>query len=674
MPIDDATTAGILAAAEWADEAVIVTGPDLEPPGPTIRYVNPAFEQLTGYAREEVLGATPRILQGPDTDRNVLDRLRRRLAMGRSFTGNVVNYHRNGEPFVMEWRVRPFRVNGDALGGYVSVQRAVQAGGGPAVEGPEVLHRQIFRQHAIPMLLIDPATGVIVDANEGAEAFYGHRVEALRRMNIREINMLTDDEVRAEMNRAQSERSGYFVFRHRLAGGEVRAVEVHSSPVTVAGREYLHSIIHDITERDALADEVRRRLHYDPLTELPNRALFHHRLTEALTRAGEQRSRLAVVLVDVDRFRKFNHVWGQRRADQLLQRIGERVQAILTPEETLARTGADEFAILMPRLAAHNGPRRLAERLRKLLRRPFRLAGRNVYLTASIGAATGPDHAAEATALFDCADATVLQIKRAGGDGSGVYDADEARVASDRVLLANDLSAALAAGRLQLACQPVMCLRTGEAHGVEALVRWHDGARGWVSPETFVTVAEESGQIAELGRWVLREAARCYAREGGGVKGRVAVNVSVHQLRAPGFIDEVRQALRETGLPAQRLELELTESAFVEEAPRVIEQLGRLRAEGISIAIDDFGTGFSSLQYLKRLPIDRIKIDRAFVTGIDADEDNQALVATIVGLARRFGLALTAEGIETEAEACTLVELGCAWGQGFLFARPRLLD
>jgi diguanylate cyclase (GGDEF)-like protein/PAS domain S-box-containing protein len=674
LSIDDATTAGILAAAEWADEAVIVTEPTLDAPGPAIRYVNPAFERLTGYAREEVLGATPRILQGPRTDRNVLDRLRRRLSSGRAFTGNVVNYHRDGEPFLMEWRVRPFRINGGELGGYVSVQRAVHPDGAGPAESPEALHRQIFRQHAIPMLLIDPGSGAIVDANEGAEAFYGLPLDQLRRMNIREINMLSDDEVRAEMDRARSERSGYFVFRHRLAGGEIRAVEVHSSPVTVAGREYLHSIVHDITERDALADEVRRRLYYDPLTELPNRALFHERLTQALGQAQARRPRLAVLLIDVDRFRKFNHVWGQRRADELLRRIGERVHEILTPEETLARTGADEFAILMPRLAAHNGPRRLAGRLHKLLRRPFRLAGREVYLTASIGAAIGPDHAAEATELFDCADATVLQIKRAGGDGAGVFDADQARLASDRVLLANDLSAALAAGGLQLACQPVVHLPTGAAHGVEVLVRWQDPARGWVSPEAFVTVAEESGQIAELGRWVLRAAARCFARHGGAGDGRVAVNVSVHQLRGSGFIDEVLQALRETGLPAGRLELELTESAFVEEAPRVIEQLERLRAEGISIAIDDFGTGFSSLQYLKRLPIDRIKIDRAFVTGIDGDEDNQALVATIVELARRFGLELTAEGIETEAEARTLVELGCTWGQGFLFARPQLLQ
>jgi len=665
---------GFLAAAELADESVMITDADLDAPGPRIRYVNKAFERLTGRPREEVIGATPRVLQGPDTDRAVLDRMRKRLAEGEAFEGNVVNYRRDGTPFVMQWRVRALHDEAGALVGYVSVQFAVGEHVADAAHD-ENLHGQIFSQHTLPMFLLDPKTGAIIDANQGAERFYGYTRAQMRRMHATELtDDLSESEARAEMQRTQSERSHYMVMHHRLANGESRLVEIYSSPITMRGHDYLHSLVHDITERDRLAEQVQWRLYYDPVTELPNRASFNDRLAQAMRmNDASAATGTAVLRIDIDRFRQVNQLVGQERGDQVLRLVGERLQAELRPQDTLARTSSDEFSIIMPYVWHREGVAQLAQRVNAAVREPISIGDRRMYLTASIATCMTPRDGQTPSELAESADATMLLLKRGGGDTWGMHEAEHSHRTGDRVRLAEELREALNAEQLRLAWQPTVRIDDGAPAGGEMLVRWLHPQHGWVRPDRLIAAAEESGQIIALGEWVLRHAADVMMRAGAHWARPVAVNVSLLQLRSPAFATSVRHILAETGLPASALELELTESAFADEGEVLTERLQELRAAGVSVAIDDFGTGYSSLQYLRRLPFDRIKIDRSFISGIDTDADNRALVATIVDLASHFGLALTAEGIERQAEQDTLRQLGVCKGQGYYFGRPAIV-
>jgi len=671
--MDTVDSHGWIAAMDLAQEAMMLTDAALDPPGPHIRHVNAAFERLTGYTRAELVGSTPRILQGPDTERAVLDRLRSRVAAGELFEGSTINYRKDGSPFHLHWRVYPYRDEAGTLRGFVSLQVSLDAGGLSA-PASTTLRDQVLEQHALPMLLLDPATGAIADANAGAAHFYGYERARLRAMRIEQINELSAGEVRAEIKRAQSERSSYFVFRHRLANGEVRPVEVYTSPITIDGREYLYSIIHDISERDRLADEVQRRLYYDPVTELPNRGLFNDRLAQALKlSAGRDGCGTGILRVDVDAFRHINHLYGQSVGDTVLNAIAGRLQNRLGPQDTLARTGSDEFSVIMLHPYEHGAVARMAEQLCRAMREPLPVGDRHLHLTASAAVAVAPHDGTEAADLADRLDATMLEVKRQQGDAWAAYDAARTQSTTARVRLAADLNEALRGEQLRVAWQPVMRLDGGQVARGEALLRWYHPSEGWIRPDQFIPAAEASAQIISLGEWILDRAMRAVLSATPRIPTPLAVNVSLRQLRARDFVTSVNRILERTGFPASELELELTESAFADDAPELIERLNLLRAEGISIAIDDFGTGYSTLNYLRRLPIDRIKIDRSFISGSDNDPDNQALVATIVALAERFGLALTAEGIESAAEHETIVGLGVATGQGYYYGRPAIV-
>jgi len=544
-----------------------------------------------------------------------------------------------------------------------------------AGESLERLDGQIFERHALAMLLIDPASGDVIDANPAAATFYGYPRAALRSMNIDRINTLTSHEIRAEMARAHRREVASFHFRHRLADGDERSVEVYSTPVEVGGRGLLHSIIQDVSERDRLAEEVNQRAYYDRLTGLPNRELFRMRIEEALERAQRRGGRAVVMHLDLDRFRDVNDVWGHDQGDAIIGQAVTAIESALPGAECIARLAADEFGIVAVEGVAGADARDLAERVRTAFHTArFRVGDRALRLYASIGVTVCPDDDDDPATLMRHGEAALIQAKRDGGDQWAFYNQALSGRASERVLLGGDLREAIETGGLRLALQPVVDLRDGSTVGAEALARWHHREHGWIAPDRFIPVAEATGQIATLGDWVLRTAARHAAARADRGGWRIAVNVSALQLRGQEIAATVERVLRATGLPAAALELELTESAIVDEGERLLADLAALRALGVGVAIDDFGTGYSSLQYLKRLPVDRLKIDRAFVRNLDHDPDNHAIVATIAALENQFGLALTAEGVETEDEVAALLALGCYTAQGYYYARPQLIE
>lgn len=429
----------------------------------------------------------------------------------------------------------------------------------------------------------------------------------------------------------------------------------------------------NVTRRKRLEAELRHLAYYDGLTGLPNRLLLEDQLEQAVSRARATRSGVAVLYLDVDDFKNINDGWGHGVGDDALRALAERVGGCRPQRSLLARSGGDELVLLV-----EGGSREsldaLVSCLQSSLNEPLEAGRHGFAVRLSIGIARYPEDARDAARLLQYADAAVYQAKREGGNRAAWYHRDLTEQAMDRVHLEGELRSALATTGLQLALQDVHDLGTGAVVGAEALVRWQHAGEGWISPGRFIPVAEATGLIQPLGEAVLRAACRHVAAARQLPAGyRVSVNVSPRQLERSGFVARLEAVLRETGAAPQRLELEVTEQAFMRREDTLVASLERIRELGVTVAIDDFGTGFSSLQYLKRLPVDKLKIDRTFVHGIPEDRGNLAIVETAHALAARFGLAVVAEGVETEAEAAALRASGVTLAQGFLFARPRLV-
>ncbi|MEK6325903.1 MAG: EAL domain-containing protein [Actinomycetota bacterium] len=420
----------------------------------------------------------------------------------------------------------------------------------------------------------------------------------------------------------------------------------------------------------AVEEAMHEALH-DSLTGLPNRSLFLDRLRHAVTRAERAGIPVAVLFCDLDGFKTVNDSLGHRTGDRLLVSVAERFEGALRPTDTIARLGGDEFAVLLEELRGPDEAARAAQRLLDSLRSPFELREREFFISASIGIATGNK---EAETLLRDADLAMYRAKSRGKGRYAIFEPGMHTAIVERLDLEIDLMGAIERDELVLAYQPIFSLQSGAVAGLEALVRWRHPARGLVLPEQFVPLAEESGVIRELGRWVLRTAchqgALWRARYPGHPGLRIGVNVSGAQLGEPGLVEEVAEALATAQLDASGLALEITETALMGSVEKAIAQLDALKRLGVDLAIDDFGIGYSSLRYLSRLPLDTLKIEKSFVDGIGRPDDEPALLRAIVDLADIFGLEVIAEGVERPEQRERLLQLGCDLGQGHLLSAP----
>jgi diguanylate cyclase (GGDEF)-like protein len=374
--------------------------------------------------------------------------------------------------------------------------------------------------------------------------------------------------------------------------------------------------------------------------------------------------------MDLDQFKEVNDTLGHHSGDLLLREVGARLRAMLRETDTVARLGGDEFGVLLPDVADLGDVIATAEKLLEELTKPFLLDGLPVEVTASVGIAAYPDHGENGVSLLQRAD-VAMYVTKESRCGVSTYQADQDGYSRDRLSLFGDLRRAIDEGELVLHYQPKVDLRTDEVCGAEALVRWVHPERGLVPPDEFIPVAERTGLIRALSCWVLRTAAvQCDTWRRAGLDLSVAVNLSARDLHDTALPDEVARLLATLSLPASALELEITESTIMADPVRAMEVVRRLHDMGVRLAIDDFGTGYSSLAYLKRLPVHDIKIDKSFVTEMDADEHDLAIVRSTIELARNLGLEVVAEGVETDAALQQLSELGCHRAQGYLIARP----
>jgi diguanylate cyclase (GGDEF)-like protein len=423
-------------------------------------------------------------------------------------------------------------------------------------------------------------------------------------------------------------------------------------------------------EREAAAAHMERMAHYDGLTGLPNRRMFHDRLEQALRRARRARRPVAVLFLDLDRFKPVNDTLGHHVGDGVLRQVSTRLAAVLRQEDTLARLGGDEFTVILETLADRTDAAVVAERMLECLQPPFDMDGQEVVLGGSVGISIHPGDGDDANALVKSADLAMYRAKQEGRNTFRFFAEDMQTGAARRMQLETALRHALARGEFRLEFQPQVEGESGRLVGAEALLRWDNPDLGPVPPDVFVPILEDTGLIFPVGAWVLAEAcARARAWDGAGAL-RVAVNVSGRQLHHADLPDLVADVLADSGLAPERLELELTESVVMADAPAVVEAFRALTDLGVKLTVDDFGTGYSSLSYLKRFPIHALKIDRSFVQDLTTDEGDRAICAAVISMAHSLGLQVVAEGVEMAEQQGILTGLGCDLAQGYLFGRP----
>lgn len=425
-------------------------------------------------------------------------------------------------------------------------------------------------------------------------------------------------------------------------------------------------------------DQLAKQALKDPLTSLPNRALFMDRLAHTLARLERRADRLAVLFLDLDRFKVINDSLGHSVGDRLLIEVSRRLQTCLRPEDTVARLGGDEFGILLEGVNDESRATRVAERIASALRGAFTFDGREVFITASIGIALSPSPQSQPEEILRDADLAMYHAKAQGKVQFAVFDASMNAAAVERLNLEMDLRSALDRREFRLYYQPVVELSTGRVREMEALIRWEHRQRGLLLPGDFIGLTEETGLILPIGRWVLAEAcqqARQWQTDFPAEPPLVmSVNLSARQVQQENLVEEIAEILRESGLEPSHLKLEITENVVMNDAPATLAKLHALRDLGVRLAIDDFGTGYSSLNYLKRFPVETLKIDRSFVKGIGRRGEDTAIVQAVITVAKSLDVNVTAEGIETEEQLTRLQALGCDRGQGYYFARPLAAD
>ncbi len=421
-------------------------------------------------------------------------------------------------------------------------------------------------------------------------------------------------------------------------------------------------------------EQLTRQAFRDPLTNLPNRALFMDRLSHGLTRAQRRHEHLAVLFLDLDRFKVVNDTLGHAVGDQLLVEVSRRLTSALRPGDTVARLGGDEFGVLLEDVADAETAETVAVRIEESLGKPYRFEGREVFVTASIGIALSSAKLGLPEEILRDADLAMYHAKAKGKARHEVFDGSMSAPALDRMDLEMDLRSAISRHEFRLHYQPILRLDTGKITEVEALIRWQHEKRGLLQPDEFIGLTEETGLIVPIGQWVLSEAckqARTWQLEYPTTPPLVmSVNLSAKQFQNPKLIEEIREALDESGLAPSCLKLEITETTVMQDAPVTLTKLNELKELGVRLAIDDFGTGYSSLGYLKRFPVDTLKIDRSFVKGLSPDGGDSAIVRAVVTVAKSLNMDVTAEGVETEGQLAEVKALGCDRAQGFLFARP----
>jgi diguanylate cyclase (GGDEF)-like protein/PAS domain S-box-containing protein len=531
----------------------------------------------------------------------------------------------------------------------------------------EASFRLLFDSNPVPMIVCALNDERILGVNDAAVAHYGYTRAEFEKLTIGSVQAFEAEP--PWCGDLSSDEQVARTWKHVKADGTLIDLAIYSRHLVYGDQPAVLLALMDITERKRAEARLAFMAQHDSLTGLPNRNLLRQHMDEILVHTRRSAEKVAVLVLGIDNFKAVNDTLGHGIGDKLLRSVAKRLRSTLREEDSLARLNSDEFAIIQAGLARPEDAVLLARRLLEAIGEPYLLEGHSVVIGASIGIAMAPGDGDESEKLLKNAD---MALSRAKNDSRGTFSFFEAGMdarAQSRRKIEIDLRHAIETDVLRPYYQPLVDLATGRITGFEALVRWPHPERGMISPAEFIPVAEETGLINPLGSLMLRRACADAALWPDDV--RVAVNLSPLQFRVGNLLSLVMDALKQSGLPAKRLELEITETLLLEKSSQVLATLHALRALGVRISMDDFGTGYSSLSYLRSFPFDKIKIDQSFVRDLAANRDAQAIVRSIVSLGIGLGVTITAEGVETEAELSCLRAEGCHEGQGYLFSHAR---
>lgn len=650
-------------------DSVLITDPEGR-----IEYVNPAFEKLTGYSIEEVQGKTPALVRAGIHDAGFYWQLWQTIASRGVYEGTFINRHKNGELFYEEQVITPLKDEQGNITHFVSTGRDITA----RVQAEEA------RARLAAILDVTPDLVAIFDP----EGYLRYLNESGRRL----LGLDTEEDITGYCmqdlflaDAAQKLVSEIFatVQQHGIWNGETvlrtaRNKELSVSQIVLAhsgegnGIEYLSTIARDITERKRFEAELEHQATHDRLTNLPNRSLLVDCFTSAMKYAQRHNSGVGVLFIDLDNFKRINDTLGHAAGDTLLQQIAQRLQGCMRANDTVARLGGDEFIVVISELHDPENILDVLSKLRAAFEHPVIIHIHEVYVTFSIGIALYPHDGDRIEDLLRHADIAMYRAKSIGPNQYCFYASDMNVRGHELLALEADLRRALEQKEFVLYYQPQVDLRSNRVIGAEGLIRWQHPTRGLVSPADFVPLLEKSGMIIPVGEWVLHQACRAHRnwRELGFDDMRISVNVSAAQFSDVDLLDKVQRALQDGQMPPQALELEITENILMRDPASAAEVLEAIHALGVRIAIDDFGTGYSSLAYLKRFPLDSLKIDQTFVRDIATDSGDAAIVEASITLAHKLDLEVVAEGVETEQQLEFLHVQGCDLVQGYYFARP----
>ena len=641
----------------------------------TIFYAGPSTERLLGYSAEEFVGVNAFELIHPDDRQALMERMSWLASeLGRSNTTRFRVKHKDGR-----WRwmdaVGTNQVLDPNVGGIVVNYRDVTE----AREAEDALRESEERNRNLVNTAQDviysvSADGTLTSLNPAFERISGWSPDEWIGKPFAPIVHPEDLPMAFDVfQRVLKGETAAFELRIRSKAGDYLVAEFTAGPL-VEDEEItgLLGVGRDITERRKAQETIRQLAFHDALTGLPNRALFEDRLRVALAQSARSRQKLAVMFLDIDRFKLVNDTLGHSGGDRLLKAVAEDLGTVVRDGDTVARVGGDEFTILLPSVADESDAMAAAERILEVLQRQRVIDGQEFMVTTSIGVTIAPQDGNDVETLLRNADTAMYRAKDRGRDNYQMYTPSMNAAVIQRLSLETDLRHALERDELIVYYQPMSDVATGEIVGAEALLRWNHPQRGLLNPDDFIPLAEETGLIVPIGEWVLRQACLQMRkwRDAGHERMRVSVNLSARQVQHKSVVNAVRDACSAAGIPPSFLQVEITEGDVMTNVEFIIGVLHGIRRLGVGIAVDDFGTGYSSLSYLKRFPIDSVKIDRSFVRDLATDPSDAAIVTTVIAMARNLNLRVIAEGVETQEQLEFLKHRGCDEFQGFLTSRP----
>jgi len=667
------------AALEAAANAIVIT--DYEG---TIVWVNRAFTIMTGYSKEEVLGKTHRLLKSGEQNQSYYADLWATISTGKVWKGEIVNRRKDGTTYTEEMTITPVArdVRNPANRYFVAIKQDITRRKriDQALRQAEEKYRAIF-EDAVVGIFQSTLGGRYINVNPAMAHMLGYDSPRELMAGITDISqqVYVDPARREELKRLLREQEIVKNFECAVYRKDGRKIWF-SANVRAISKDGVHvgyeGTNEDITARKIAEERVQYLAYYDGLTGLPNRTLLQDRLAKTLAGARRQKDKVALLFVDLDGFKNINDSLGHPIGDLLLQEIAARLKTWGREQDTVARLGGDEFLIMLTDIKDVPDVAVAAERLMDAMTAAFVVQGHSLSIGCCIGISIFPEHGADGETLIRRADAAMYNAKDYGRNNFRFFTEDMNAQALERLTLENGLRSALENKELFLMYQPQMDVATGRITGLEALLRWQHQELGLVPPDKFIRIAENSGLIVPIGEWVLRTS--CAQAQQWQAEGlppvTVAVNVSAIQFRQEGFCELIRRVLHETGLAAQYLELELTESLLLANADVMLSVVQELTAMGVALAIDDFGTGYSSFAYLRQFRIGKLKIDRVFIRDVAVTPDDAAITAAIISMAKSLRLKVIAEGVENEAQMSFLRAHHCDEIQGYYFSKPLAID